>query len=251
MKFHIAVLALTSLSSYAGSVKREKPLVQVYKNSDCLKTDSCDLKEFKLETYNYNSIIAGDATLGSSATMSYKTDKVENLEKYAVVQFIKGCVYNSKLVDGKIEKNSYVSRDFFGEIKKFTHPQWVIDSVDKDPVYNSIEKLRHGAYRWNTVAGSTEKKTQKYYLNEKPTRPELYVTDLPSTAFFMYGEAKNVSLEFKACIYKTSDVPMETDPEDTTFAEPIKCFDWKSSFIYNHTGKLYESKKEIDSYCLQ
>ena len=39
-------------------------------------------------------------TYGNGAIMEYETDSVDALEKYAIVQFVKGCVFNSAK-DGK------------------------------------------------------------------------------------------------------------------------------------------------------
>lgn len=251
MKLTICLIALFSSAAMAGAVKKKPTIAQTFKNTECELTSTCDLKEFTLATYDYKVMIEGSYSYGTSATMSYKTDEVDNLEKYAVVQYIRGCVFDSSLVDGKIVKGSHTVRKSFDQVIPFFHKTWEIDSLDKDPVYNSIPEGRHQAYRWNRKQGSTDKKTQVYVLNERPAHPELYVTDIPAGAFKVTKEAKNVSLEFKSCIYKTEDIPLETTPGDINFAKPLKCFDWSSSYIYNHKSKLYESKKEIDSYCLQ
>lgn len=251
MKSTICLIALLGSITAANAIIQEPTITQTFKNTDCEASGTCDLKEFSLETYNYKVWIEGAYSYGTSATMKYKTDKVDNLEKYAVVQFIRGCVFHTQEVNGEVVKSHHIVRKSFDEVIPFFHREWEIDSLDKDPIYNSIPEGRHMAYRWNRKQGSTAKKTQVYVLNERPAHPELYVTDIPAGAFFVGKEAKNVSLEFKSCIYKTEDIPTETVPNDTTFAEPLKCFDWSSSYIYNHKRKLYESKKEIDSYCLQ
>ena len=154
--------------------------------------------------------------------------------------------------DGTIKKEILDSREFFDSIIKFKHTDWVIDSVDLDPVYNSHPDLRHASYRWNTKPGSFDKSTEKVYYNERPSTPNLYVSDLPGTAFYSQdGEAKNLSLEFVTCIYKTVDIPLVATPADINFSTPIACHTWKSSFIYNHEAAKFEVKNDVDAFCLE
>lgn len=249
----LIALSAISTSSFAGVVKG-KTKSTIFKNTNCKATDTCDLKEFKVESYDFK-VTFSDKTfsLGTSAFMSYTTQDVANLEDYAIVQQIKGCHFDSykNPATGEVEKTLGYSREFFGEIIKYKHSNWVIDSIDTDPMYNnSISGLRHGSHRWNTVKGSYDKKTEKLYGRELPKSPTLYVSDLPGSAFIDSGFAKNISLQFKTCIYKTRDIPLILNPEDVNFKEAISCLNWSSSFIYNHDSAKYETKTDIDPVCL-
>lgn len=253
LNFILTGLVLSLPFSLMAQTTRGPIKKQVFQNSSehCVLNTSCELKEFRLETHDYRTMISGSASLGSSAIKAYKTDKVENLEKFAIVQFIKGCVFSSSQnAQGEVEKRFGYSREFFDSFARFQHKSWVIDSIDSDPMYNNLTPdRRHGAYRWNKVRGSYDRKTEVHYFREKPIFPELYVSDLPGSAFLGSNEAKNISLKFKACIYQTEDIPLKTTPDDLDFATPIHCFDWASSFIYNHKLSRYESPSEIDSFC--
>lgn len=250
MTQYFLAAGLLMMSTFAYSQVKQKPLIQIFKNSECEINETCDLKEFKLQTYDYSVQYPDGKSFGTGAYISYKTDKVDQLEKYAVVQFIRGCSYYSD--DDPNKDLVQIKREFFGEISPFHHPDWVIDSVDKDPIYNSLSTgNRHRAYRWNTVPGSTNNATEAYYSEGIPSNPELYVRDLPGTAFYLNGRAKNLSLNFKVCLYKTADVPLETKQDDLSFANPIHCFDWDSSFVYNHKLKKMERSKKLNPICTE
>lgn len=236
-------------------------LTHIFTNQDCVDSGTCDLKEFWLKVKKARMWVVDGWHYGSDAVIAYETDFVENLENYSIVQFIRGCMFaSSQVTDGDIEKIFGFSKPQFSDFdeddqlvnsKTFCFPSWVIDSIDKDPVYASFPGLgRFDARRWNMVLGSYDKKTEKYYGDEKPAYPALYMRDVPSGAFLGELNAINASMEFKTCIYKTKDVPLETTEDDINFATPIKCFEWQNIYIYNHEIKEFEMKFEIDEFCL-
>ena len=257
MKNEIISLSFASLFLFPvvaqSNVTRGEMTTQIFKNANCAATDSCDLKEFKLRKYDYKVSTSEGISHGSGAFTSFKTDKTENLEKYAVVQFMRGCTYIDALDEqGNSAKRFNFVKESFGEITLFKYPNWIIDSLDKDPIYSSYSATaRHGFNRWNKVENSINHETEAYFVNEKPTRPELYVRDFPGVAFVGPFGPKNISYEFRTCLYKTSEVPQETRADDLNFADPIHCFEWQSSFIYNHQTKKYETKPDLDSACLE
>ena len=77
---------------------RSRRRKQVFLNPDAASTDTCDLKRFTL-TKLVNEIWFSDdpnhPTYGNGVIMEYETDSVAALEKYAIVQFKKGCVFDS------------------------------------------------------------------------------------------------------------------------------------------------------------
>lgn len=206
-------------------------------NSDCRPTASCDLKRFTLTTSVYEVWFSDDPiypTYGNSVVMEYQTDSVAALERYAIVQFKKGCVfYSSKTNGGKITRKINDTVPSFGENVPFCFPEWVIDSQDTDPAYNSDPKGgRFSLLRWNRP-GSYDERTQKFYGIQKPRRPVVYMADHPSGAFVSEIGMKNVALEFNTCIYKASEVPEETRREDINFATPLTCFGWQNVYVYD------------------
>ena len=240
-------LAATSYGDFTGKghVHTHSETKQVFLNPDCRSTDTCDLKRFTLTTSVYEVWFSDDPnypTYGNGAIMEYETDSVEALEKYAIVQFVKGCVFHSsKNAEGKITRNlSYVVPSF-GENIPLCFPQWVIDSQDTDPAYNSDPEYgRFYLLRWNKPR-SYDQRTQKYYGDDKPKIPVVYMTDHPAGAFVTGTGVKDVALEFKTCIYKASDVPKETRRDNINFAKPLACFDWQDVYVYDFAKRKFQT----------
>jgi len=221
--------------------------VQSFKNESCAETDSCALKEFSLTHENYEVIAGGGDNYGTRAFALYKTARHEDLEKFGFAQQIRGCVFMScQSADGSVTKALSYVHSSFGKEVRFRHPTWIVDSDDVDPMYNStaeVGKSRHDIYRWNTVEGSFAKPTQRFFGRERPVRSELYVSDRPGVAFYTSDDrcAQNISLEFKMCIYKSAEIPLVSIATRLDFARPLHCFDWSSSFVFDHlTGKFLE-----------
>ena len=228
-----------------GHVHTHSETKQVFLNPDCRSTATCDLKRFTLTTSVYEVWFSDDPnhpTYGNGAIMEYETDSVEAIEKYAIVQFVKGCVFHStENGEGNITRNlSYVVPSF-GQHVPLCFPEWVIDSQDTDPVYNSDPEYgRFYLLRWNKQ-GSYDQDTQKYYGEEKPLLPVVYLTDHPAGAFITKTGVKSAALEFNTCIYKASDVPKETRRDHIKFAKPITCFKWQNIYVYDFAKGIFQN----------
>jgi hypothetical protein len=218
---------------------------QVFLNPNCRATDSCDLKRFTL-TKAVNEIWFSDdpdhPTFSNGVIMEYETDSVAALEKYAIVQFKKGCVFNTyQNRDGKIRRIITDTVPSFGEQIPFCFRQWVIDSQDRDPAYNSDPDFgRFFLLRWNSP-GSYDNRTQKYYGAEKPKRPIVYMADYPAGAFISRTSVRNVALKFNTCIFKSSDIPSQTSRTNVEFAKPISCFEWQNIYVYDFAKARFQS----------
>jgi hypothetical protein len=218
---------------------------QVFLNPDCRSTETCDLNRFTLTTSVYEVWFSDDPkhpTYGNGVIMEYATDSVDALEKYAIVQFKKGCVfYSSKNREGKINRSIGDTVPSFGEDIPFCFPEWVIDSHDTDPAYNSDPEYgRFYLLRWNQP-GSYDNRTERYYGAEKPKIPVVYMADYPAGAFVTGTGVKNVALEFNTCIYKASDVPAETRRDNIAFAKPITCFEWQNVYVYDFIAGRFQT----------
>ncbi len=247
------LFALDSMASVQILDSKE----QKFSPAACAERDICDLVGARLVEENYKVTLPEGVSYGTRAFAEFETTDVAKLEKYAYVNFIRGCQFDSvKMRDGKVIKQLNHARDeFFGvEGVAFHHPQWVIDSTDVDPMYNSIHEpgmSRHAAYRWNSVKGSFNQKTEAYFGNAAPARPVLYVSDRPGTAFLSdtLPKAKNISLEFKMCLYKASEIPLVAKADDLSFAEPIHCFPWRSSLVYDWQAGKFTNPAAVDPVC--
>lgn len=225
----------------------------VFLNPYCERTLTCDLKGVFITLEQYKVFIEDSWSYGTRMIAEYETSRLESLEKYAFVNFIRGCMFDSeKSASGEIKKNFGFFVGQFDSRQTFCFPDWVIDSLDRDPAYSSDAELgRHYFYNWNSVPDSYDKKTEKWYGEERPVRPSLYIKDHPGGAFLFAGRAINTSLKLKTCLFKASEIPKSTFPENINFAEPIYCADWQSSYIYNFDLGVFETKSEIDPFCKQ
>lgn len=224
----------------------------------CAIKDICDLKGvvFRVEQMRSPAENSDDIEIyGTDLYASYETRSLEALPKYAFVQFIRGCVYRSALgADGKVGTYFSVIRRYMGNGRyPFRHLDWSLDSFDNDPVYSSDSSQAEGRHYFSEwLDPSTHWKpgfVGHYYGEQKPTFPQLYVSDNAPVAYVFDGVAQNVSFEFRMCLYKTADVPLKVRSDEINFATPIVCRTWESSNIYNHTQKIFEHPKGVVGVC--
>lgn len=250
----IALISIVTAMQLAvakdGDMRIIKRAQYSFGNADCQSSQTCDLSGVDYLSEDYLIEVHDKNHYGTRFYARYRTESIDNLEKYVFVNFIKGCVYESipNNKDPKMLVN-YV-KEQYGDWEPFRYEQWTIDSLDTDPSYFSVPGLpRHFFYRWNSVPGSFSQETEKIYGLEKPDRPELYIIDHPGTAFFSNNRAKNISLKFKTCLFRAEDVPHEVNASINNFAQPVNCYYWESSFVYNHEAEKYEYPIEISSAC--
>lgn len=246
----IFITCLASVSAQNRGIEILSHKEEVFVNKNCKKTKVCDLKRVEYFIEDYKVSLDQGYNYGTRFFARYVTKSVKSLEKYVFAQFIKGCDFSSELINGQVivsYDTIYLRED---ETVKFKFFDWVLDSYDHDPVYSTLPgKSRFFGYRWNTVPGSFSTDTEKLYGQVRPKTPKLYIVDHPGSAFYADGSAKNISLQFKTCIYKTKDVPTDVAYNNINFAEPISCHEWNSSFIFNHLTDKFESPSYIVPAC--
>jgi hypothetical protein len=210
----------------------------------------------------------------------YKTNTTACLKKFGIVQFIKGCYFNSTMTpDGNVKKWFGLVRDFKGKSVRFIHNDWEADTTDVDPLYWSTEKAvsktekqedtRFEAYRY--FINKTEFTDDEQTLNKNfkildngaeltaslakgtPSFPQLYATDMPGAATYLDNYATNTSVKFQTCIYDIKNVPTVGDPQLPGVSReeggPIKCLSWDFINVYDHAKGVFESSDTIDPYC--
>jgi hypothetical protein len=222
-------------------------------NTDCEATSSCSLKRVWFEVRYFVMHFKDGLSLVTTMVAGYESDSIDTLEDYVFVQKIRGCTFGSYKDDnGLVSYNIIQTIRQFGVDVIYNLPRWGIDSLDTDPVYNSYPGVsRHYYYRWDKDTGVDGKKTTERYGIEKPTIPELYIVDTPSTAhnFIEFQTATNVALEFMIGVYHSRDIPQVADQYDTELPEPIVMFPWRSVAIFNHAKGIFEHTADVSSAC--
>ncbi len=242
--------AAPSLPVFSNQVTTE------WKNPDPNST----LKRVISRTSDYSVKIGDSLSLGKRMDIGFETDTVSHLTDYVVVQFLRGCSFTSRyhLETKTTEAVFDVSHYSWSAIEPFKHADWIVDSVDKDPVYNSSDDeglARHFAYRSQPKIGGFEKSQgEKYFGVSAPVSPWIYVVDRPGTVFVGDAgeDAKNISLEFQTCVYKNSEVPNHLSSAQAVGeikSVPLYCTTWASSFIYNFETKKFERPQGISPLC--
>ena len=248
-------------------------------NYDCIKNDSCDLKSFSIDIYksfeseprsNSNPVLYASTFLEGK----YEVGTEKSIKEYAVVQSIKGCVYQKNQKDDEPETiyKGGTTRDFFGEKINFRHENLVIDSFDDDPIYASYSEQndRHGLYRLkkdesiSLLFTELDDNDEFLFFSPEIIKPIIHFSDMPtgsrySEGLMTGGELKGkinkslrlASMEFKTCIYKTKDVPRNLGPNDTDRTKAIACLNWNNSHKLNKARTAFEDRKSLDSNCLR
>lgn len=247
----VSIVALGSLNVVANTEVSK----QHYINHECSSSGTCDLESFFVKTKSVLSNQRGQTYMSAGFT----TTSNQALKKYAIVQFLQGCMYKKR--SGNAE---FLSRSYLGQQSiPFVHPEMSIDSAeDADPIYQSSPRggqddgfgyiyPRKEYYFTHEPDFNNSSSPQDSYMNnlDNPKVRSLYISDVPT---FADARDKQISsLNFITCIYKIEDVPQYLDdPRMTSMGEAIKCFEW------NHNWKLTSSNRlqrttEIDSTCLE
>lgn len=254
MKFLIGCLLLELLNlAHAGTVVLRKQKIEYPITSEG------SLREFFLQIETKKTTLRSSPTpsFSTDARFVYRTNRVDEIKDYGIVQWIRGCQYSSTF-DGKdVHKNINIARHYFSSMIDFKHAKWEIDSDNNDPVYANWKDNRHGLLRWNNNPASLDPGTATYVFNAEPPHPKVFATDLPgsfTTSINGSGEleAKNSSLEFETCLFKMSDLPLESTPDGAGInkEDAVACLKWESKFIYDFKTKTFNMNGPIDPFCL-
>lgn len=247
----LIIILLTNSAASAEILKILDSEKYSFINLECAANNTCDLGTFSITVENYMVIVDDEPHYGTRLFAEYETTSVGALTRYGFVSFLRGCKFDSYKKGAEIIREKNIHKWQFDDPVPFVFPEWTIDSTDRDPLYWSAPiENRHTFYLWNEIPKSYKRATEKIYGAEIPKTPRLYVTDRPGTSFLYEDLARNTSLEFRMCIFKTADVPRSGSQDKIDFAAPIHCFSWKSSFIYNHDTGQFEKKESIDPFCL-
>lgn len=188
----------------------------------------------------------------------YRVPTPQKIESLAIVQWIRGCIFDSEFSGGQVTKTLNHVRKHFGKIVPFQHQTWQIDSDITDPLYSADETYgRFALLRWNKDGSILDAEKATYYLKAKPPHGSVFVTDLPSSGFLASGSglkdgtAQNTSLQFITCLFNVGDLPRTTTPEGAGIerAKALWCVNWDHQFIWNFNYGRMTSPNVIDEVC--
>ena len=245
----------------AGVLAQAKITIISEKSQEYRPTGESSLIEFRLLEMKKKVEIVGlppeAAAYQTDVRAVYSTREIKQIEDYAIVQFIKGCQFESEWDGHELKKTLTVYRNHFGKNVVFHHPSWVVDSDNADPVYSSFADLgRFAGLRWNTDAKSLDPGTAHYYADRKPEVSTVFVTDLPGSAMILSQEdgivvAKNITLEFQTCLFRTSDVPKVSTPqgEGIDKQRALSCMGWTHGFVFDPGVGAIVPSSGIDPIC--
>lgn len=269
INFLLVILSFSVFSKDIVLVQQDQ-----FVNTDCYSNDSCDLLEFNLKV-SYGSGIYDDGNgvnfyKNSYMEGSFKVSNISLIRKFAVVQYINGCVFQSLGIQGEtaIIRTDIRSRDFFGQKIPFIHKNWVIDSFDEDPIYSSYFKIqdRHALYKikkdeTKSVIFDDSKYFDRLMDNPLILRPIIHFSDMPTGSNYSKRKINSngrlideinreeASMIFKTCIFKTEDVPVGFISTNTDSSKAIKCFTWSNTHKFNSITKVYESNNVVNPIC--
>jgi hypothetical protein len=222
----------------------------------CAPNNTCDLEKIIFRKRNFESTIEEDGLriVGTEMFIGMVARDIPTLKKYYFVQFTRGCMWDSYLNDdGSILTEFGVLRNFQG-LQRIQHviPRWAVDSVDTDPVYGSGGEGSSRHYFLQTTDSIPEDiplSQGKLMGEEDPTIPFAYITDSPGPATYYQPLkwAKNMSLEYRVCLFRAGDVPVDGVGLDVQNA--IACFEWESKNVFDHTTLKFATGGEIHKEC--
>ncbi|MEE3080074.1 MAG: hypothetical protein VX341_12105 [Bdellovibrionota bacterium] len=202
--------------------------------------------EFRFMSYDYIvHLNSRDKNYGKTVFVGFKTQEISELNDYVIVKFLKGCHYES---DGFSKWISRV-RGNFGDIIPYKYQSLSIDSEDLDPSFNSSDLGRHYLYRWNDEG---EFSNDSFYYGEKePKNSFLFLRHSPGTAFENGVTSQNISMKYKSCLFKASEVPYGRLQASELLPNALYCFDWNYSREYDKKSHSFINHERLNPFCLE
>jgi hypothetical protein len=229
--------------------------------ADCKALGVCDLKKVTMVERKIKVLLADQRAEFANYMTDFRfvieVDKAEHISNYGVIQFMRGCMFESNL-----EPNGTVNRDFtyvhknFGEYKLVKHADWTIDSSHADPLSTSFENYgRFDLFKWNADPTNLDADNATWYFDAEPPHGTVFKADLIGTTGLIESasipSARNSSLEFETCIFKIDDVPLASDVSGTGVdrSKAIWCAKWDHKYSYDFTSGKVVADKVIHPFC--
>lgn len=255
---HMESSGATRTVPQATLIDEERRYVPI---TDCAVRELCTLRGvgFRIARYELPETKSESVEIeyGTVIYAWYDTTDIPALQDYVFVQFLRGCYIQTNTYRGETTRHflPLLHHDVTGP---YCFPEWVIDRDHEDPAYSSEPLMsRHFFAQWfdgDPEVFPTPEKT-KYYGMEMPTIPRLGMLDRPYGAFVRkWGNgrilANSAHLEFRTCLYRTTDVPLNFDEQKDRLPPPIVCHEWNSIYGYDPSTQSITRGTAIGPICI-
>lgn len=231
--------------------------------TNCKTLDICDLKNVKIIERKIKVLLPDERAEYASYMTDFRfileLDKASSIPRYGVVQFLKGCMFQSELLpDGTINNRFAYVHKHFGSYQLLRHDNWVVDSSHDDPLASSFENYgRFDLYKWNKDPKSFDADNATWYFDAIPPHGTVFKSELISNTGLMEGTAnpmaRNSSIDLETCIFKIGDLPKKSDPAGTGIdrSKAIWCSQWDHKFSYDFANAKVVQDKSIHPFCAE
>jgi hypothetical protein len=254
----------TAHAQSSASIKElSKRTVQMPKITNCKLKDLCDLKNVKIVERKIKVLFPDErpeyAIYMTDFRFVIQLDKADSIPRYGVVQYLKGCMFQSELLpDGTINNRFAYVHKHFGAYQLLRHDNWVVDSSHDDPVASSFENYgRFDLYKWNKDPKNLDADNGTWYFDAKPPHGTVFKSELISNTGLMEAPgnpmARNSSLELETCIFKINDLPLKSDAVGSGIdrSKAIWCGQWDHKFSYDFANGKVVQDQLIHPYCAE
>lgn len=230
-------------------------------NTDCGVQSPCGLKTVRFieRKYRFTDLIESRPEDEAFTQMQVVLDFAHRtaIENFGVVQWIKGCQYESTLQqDGSVEIAYTFVHRHHGRNRLVFHPNAVIDSPISDPLRSSYEGHgRFDLYRWNDDPDDWDESYADWYFFAPPPHSTVFLNDVIGTAGLYQRSpaptARNSSLDFLTCLFHLNDLPISTDSSGSGIDvnQAITCHRWNHSFEYDFRAQTLTSTQPVSRSC--
>lgn len=260
----IVFAATSAQAQTAASIKElSKKTTVMPKVTDCRARGICDLKSVKTVERKIKVLLPDEhsdyATYMTDFRFVIETEKASQIPKYGVVQFLRGCMFQSELLpDGTVDHRFAYVHKHFGKYQLVRHDNWVVDSSHADPLTSSFESYgRFDLYKWNSDPKNLDADNANWYFHGAPPHGTVFKSELISNTGLMEGTknpmARNSSIELESCIFKIGDLPKTSDSAGTGIdrTKAIWCSSWDHKFVYDHLNSKVETASSIHPFCAE
>lgn len=256
------VTASPVVAQTPASIKElSKRTVEMPIAADCETRGICDLKGAKIVERKIKVLLPNEradfATYMTDFRFVLEVDKPARIPHYAIIQFVRGCMYQSELLaDGTERRDFLYVHKHFGRYKVMRHDDWVVDSSHADPLATSFETYgRFDLYKWNKSPADLGADNANWYFHSKPPHGTVFKADLIANTGLIQEattpRARNSSLELETCLFKIDDVPTTSDETGTGVdrAKAVWCASWDHKFHYDFATRTVVAEKAIHPFC--